>query len=108
MSQHLPLFPVGHHARVTSDLLTYANAHERWDLEKELYPSTYANIANSAVTQVMYIVPVSPGMPNYVAPATQAVLGGIGAATGHLKSRQSESVRENRKLGNSKTDQEDK
>lgn len=91
MAQYIPFATLGHDWRVTSDVITYAQAKELWEVEKELYPYTYSNWTSSAVSEALSLYPVGS--------ATQIVLGmageGAGKLAGNAVARDAEAQRNN-------------
>jgi len=92
MLQIAPIFPIAHHTKATSDVLTYARVHDLWELEKQLYGTGYANIGASAVSDAFGFVPQSAGLPFFTAPIAFMAAGAVGKVTGSIVAKQQEPV----------------
>jgi hypothetical protein len=88
--QKAPFVPIVQNANVTSDVLTYARVHDLWELEKELYPTAYANLASSIVSEGFLFVPRSIGLPFYTSPIASLAAGVVGGASGMVVAKQQE------------------
>lgn len=82
--QHAPLVPLVHSAKASSDVLTYAEVNEQWDLAEELYPRAYSKIASSAISDALFFVPLPADLPPITAPAARLAGISIGRATGKV------------------------
>jgi hypothetical protein len=67
-SQNIPFVPLGHKAKIASDVITYAHVIGDSTLEKELYPHTYADMAKSSIAQTLTLFPVGTGVTQFVVP----------------------------------------
>jgi len=90
--QRVPVFPVVQHTKATSDVLTYARVHDMWDLERQLYPTAYANLGAATVMEGLAFVPFSAGLPFYVAPLAIITGGVVGGSSGYAVAKQQEPV----------------
>ena len=88
--QKAPFVPIVQNTRVTSDVLTYARVHDLWEFEKQLYPTAYANLASSIVSEGFLFVPRSMGLPFYTSPLASMAAGAVGGASGYLVAKQQE------------------
>ncbi|PHQ34891.1 hypothetical protein [Rhodopirellula bahusiensis] len=93
VAQRLPFFPLLHHTQTTSDLLTYAREMNDWDLEEELYPATYSQIGQAAVSEAIVVLPAVADEPFYVGGLIGMAGGVVGSVTGN-----SVAIRECKKL----------
>jgi hypothetical protein len=67
-SQYVPFVPLGHKYQVASDVITYANVSGLSEMEKKLYPHTYADMSSTAVSETFALFPVGTGTTQFVAP----------------------------------------
>jgi hypothetical protein len=88
-TQHLPVIPLLHSGAVTSDAITYAQANGDWALESQLYPSCYARIGSSSLSQAATLGMISDG-PFPTLPLMRLAGGSAGAATGRYVAKQRE------------------
>jgi len=88
--QNAPYVPIVQNANVASDVLTYARIHDLWELEKELYPTAYAKLASSVVSDGFLFMPSSIVLPFYTSPLASMAAGAIGGASGYLVAKQQE------------------
>jgi hypothetical protein len=94
-AQFLPVFPLVHQWNVSKDIIGYAQANDRWALERKLYPYVYGDLAGSAVSETLGFFPVGKGATQVVAPIALRVLGtGAGRLTGLAKVHELETERE--------------
>ncbi|MES2792924.1 MAG: hypothetical protein V4719_25145 [Planctomycetota bacterium] len=88
MSQKLPVLPLAHNWRVTSDVITYAQVSDREEVKNELYPSAYGNFSGSVVSEALYFFPIGKGATQIFASfAVKALGGGVGKLAGHAAAR---------------------
>ena len=88
--QNAPYVPIVQNANVASDVLTYARIHDLWELEKELYPTAYANLAASVVSDGFLFMPSSIVLPFYTSPLASMAAGAVGGASGRIVAKQKE------------------
>lgn len=67
-TQYIPFVPIGHKAAVASDVITYAHENGMQEMERELYPHTYGEIAKTSVAQTFALFPVGTGVTQFVVP----------------------------------------
>ncbi len=96
MLQYVPLLPLIHHSQTTSDVLTYARVTEQTELEKELYPTTYARLGGAAVSETLSVTPLAAGTPFIVAPLMRAAGSTAGAISGQAVAKNGDKSNANR------------
>ena len=83
--QRAPIVPLIHHAKASSDALTYAQIQGRHELRDELYPTAYSEMAGALVSNAMFFVPLPADAPFFVSPMVRLAGRATGTAAGHLR-----------------------
>ena len=86
--QYAPIVPVVHTSKAASDVLTYAHVHNKWGLARDLYPTTYASLGSSIVSEALFFAPLPEGVPFYTAPLLKVAGMGAGQLTGEFTASQ--------------------
>ncbi len=86
--QYAPIVPMIHTSQAASDVLTYAHVHEKWGIAHELYPTTYASLGSSIVSEALFFAPLPEGVPFYTAPLIKIAGMGTGQIAGEWAAEQ--------------------
>ncbi len=76
--QRAPVAGLIHHANAATDVLTYAQVNQRSELTRELYSCTYSELGTAAVSDALFMVPLSTDAPTMATPVARL----MGRATG--------------------------
>lgn len=96
MLQYVPLVPLIHHSQTTSDVLTYARVTKQTELERKLYPTTYARLGGAVVSETLSVTPLAAGTPFIVAPLMRAAGSTAGAISGQAVVKNNDNSNANR------------
>jgi hypothetical protein len=67
-SRYLPIIPAYQHGRIAQDAINYAQNQDNWELERRMYPTAYARVGGSLLSEVYGVAPGTSGMPFFVGP----------------------------------------
>ena len=88
MLQRAPLVPLFHHARASSDVLSYARATGQSDeMLERLYPTTYSRLASATVSEALFFSPLPDDTPFIVEPVTRIIGRAVGGTIGRIALR---------------------
>ncbi len=68
VSRYVPIVPAFQHGRIAQDAILYAHSQDDWELERRMYPTAYARVGGSLLSEVYGIAPGTSGMPFFVGP----------------------------------------
>jgi hypothetical protein len=88
----LPILPLYRDASISSDVLTYAETKQDWQLEKNMMPELYGRLGGDLVSQATLFVPGSTYLPFYVTPLLSGAGSAVGSLTGKTIARQRENA----------------
>jgi hypothetical protein len=78
--QRAPLVPLVHHAKASTDVLTYAHVTGQEELTRDLFPTSYGKLGGAVVSEALFFVPLPSDTPFFTAPAARVagrVVGGV-------------------------------
>jgi hypothetical protein len=87
MLQYLPVFPILHDIKASTDVLTYSKEIDQPELQRDLYIQSYARIGSDTAGEILSLSPFGRSAPFYVSPLARVSGGVVGRMTGKVVSR---------------------
>ena len=90
MLQNLPVVPIIHDIKASSDVLTYSKEINQPELQNDLYIQSYARIGSDTAGEILSLSPFGRSAPFYVSPLARVSGGVVGRMTGKVVSKREE------------------